>query len=191
MTRRWVAGLAVGALLAGSAIAVATAPDNDAVVAPFLIAGRIGEPMSGRVLTVTVNSVELADVLQVRYRDVPDLETSGVWVVVDATVTARLDTEVLSNSELDIGGVRYRVSDALPAPTPLQLSYGADVPQRSTLVFEIPRSALEAAGASRASVVFLHRTDAQLDSVPVVVVDLASLDIQRSARIDEVWVIDQ
>ena len=191
MTRRWVAGLAVGALLAGSAIAVATAPDNDAVVAPFLIAGRIGEPMSGRVLTVTVNSVELADVLQVRYRDVPDLETSGVWVVVDATVTARLDTEVLSNSELDIGGVRYRVSDALPAPTPLQLSYGADVPQRSTLVFEIPRSALEAAGASRASVVFLHRTDAQLDSVPVVVVDLSSLDIQRSARIDEVWVIDQ
>lgn len=190
MTPRWVGGAAVGALLVASALAVATAPDNDGVIAPFPVQGAIGEPVSSRTLVVTVNSVRLADRLVVDYRDVPDIDTDGVWLVVDATATAQFETESLSHIELQVDDVHYRVADVLPAPTPLQLNYGAGVPQRGLLVFELPLSALNAPGAARASLLFLPRLDSDLDSVPVVGVDLTGLDVAGSIRVDRVAVVD-
>ena len=190
MSPRWVAGIAIGALLVGSALAVATAPDNDGVIAPFPVYGALGDSVSGRTLTVTVNSVELTDSLLVKYRDIPAITTGGVWVVVDATTTARLAPAGLTHMELHIGDISYQVADVLPAPTPLQLNYGPGVPQRGSLVFEVPRSALDAAGAARASLVFLPQLDSSLDSVPVVVVDLTGLDVKPSIRIEEIAVVE-
>lgn len=190
MTPRWVGGLAIGALLVGSALAVATAPDNDGVIAPFPVHGSIGEPVSSRTLIVTVNGVQLADSLVVKYRDIPTITTDGVWLVVDATTEARLTTEGLSNIELRVGDIRYRVADVLPPSTPLQLNYGAGVPQRGFFVFELPLSALDAPAAARASLEFLPRLDSSLDSVPVIGVDLTGLEVERSIRIEEVAVVD-
>jgi len=191
VTPRWAGGLAVGALLAASALAVATAPDNDGVIAPFPVYGSMGEPVGSRTLTATVNSVQLTDSLIVKYRDdFPTIETDGVWVVVDATTAARLTTEGLSNLELHIGDVRYRVSDVLPPSTPLLLSYGAGVPQRGSFVFELPLAALDAPAAARASVVFLPRLDSSLDSVPVIGIDLTGLTVAPGIRIEEVAVVD-
>lgn len=190
MTRRWVAGLGIAALLVGSALAVATAPNDDGVIAPFPVHGAIGDPVSSRTLTVTVHGVRLADALVVKYRDIPTIETNGVWVVVDATTMALLDTAGLGNIELRIGDTRYRVSDALPAPTPLQLNFGADVPQRGMLVFELPSEALDQPAAARAELYFLPRLDSSLDTVPVIGVDLSGLEVLPSIRIDEVAVVD-
>lgn len=190
MTPRWVGGLAVGALLVASALAVATAPDNAAVIAPFAITGPAGEPVSSRTLTVTVNGVALTESLLVKYRDLPAIDTDGVWVVVDTTISANLGTEGLGYVELWIGDVHYRVADVLPPPTPLQLTYGAGVPQRGSLVFELPREALDAPGAARATVVFLPRLDSSLDSAPVIGIDLTGIDVRPSIRIEEVAVVD-
>jgi hypothetical protein len=188
---RWVVGIVIGAALAGSAAVVALAPDNDEITGPFLVHGVIGEPVSGRTLTAVVNSVELADYLDVKYNDAGDTSTDGVWVVVDTVLTARLDTASLSNAELWIDDVHYGVSDILPAPTPLQLSYGADIPLKGSLVFEIPLAALDSPGAARASVVMFGVGDERLDSFPVVDVDLTGLDILPRVRIDEPSVVDR
>ena len=187
---RWVGGLSAAALLAVSAVAVATAPDNAAVTAPFPISGPMGEAVTARALVVTVHSVELTEKLDVDYRDIPAIGTDGVWVVVDTTIESRLGLLGLSYAELWIDDVHYRVSDALPAPTPLLVTWGSGVPQRGSLVFELPRDALDAGGASRASIVFLHRLDASLDSVPVVAVDLTTLDVSPSVTLAEPKPVD-
>lgn len=189
--RRWIAGIAIVAALAGSAVLVALAPDNDGITAPFFIRGGMGDTVSGRNLTAVVNSVELADYLDIKYNDAGDTSTEGVWVVVDAVLTARRDTVGVGDAQLWIGDVHYGVSDILPAPTSLQLSYGADVPQRGSLVFEIPLAALKDPGAAQASIVLYDKVDARLDSVPVVVVDLTGLDVKPRVRIDERAVVDQ
>jgi len=188
---RWVIGAAIFAALAGSAVVVAAAPDNDGITAPFFPKGAVGDTVSGRNLTATVGSVELTEYLNIKYNDVGDTSTDGVWVVVDTVLTARLDTVILSTAELWIDDVRYRVSDILPAPTSLQLSYGAGIAQRGSLVFEVPRDALKAPGATQASIVLYNTGDARLDSVPVIVVDLTGLDISARHRIDERAVVDQ
>ena len=153
--------------------------------------GGLGDTVSGRNLTAVVNSVELADYLDIKYNDAGDTSTDGVWVILDTVLTARRDTVGVGDAQLWIGDVRYGISDILPAPTPLQLSYGPDVPQRGSLVFEIPLAALKDPGASQASIVLYDRVDARLDSVPVVVVDLTGLDVKARVRIDERTMVDQ
>lgn len=188
---RWAAGLAIGAALLGSGALVATAPDNDALTAPFFERGGLGETVSGRHLTAVVDSVRLTEYLDVKYAEAPDTTTDGVWVIVDATLTPRLDTLSMGEAQLWIGDVRYHVSDILPAPSPLRLAYGADIPQRGSLVFEIPRAALDDPGAARASIVLQHAFDSRLDSVPVVVVDLTRLEISARERIEQRRVAEQ
>ncbi|MBU1586610.1 MAG: hypothetical protein KKH51_01545 [Actinobacteria bacterium] len=188
---RVLAGAAIVAALAGSAVLVAGAPDNEDITAPFLLQGRIGDTVSGRSLTAVVEGVRLTRYLDVKYKDAGDTSTRGVWVVVDTVLTARRGTLILSDAELWIDDVRYGVSDILPAPTPLQLSYGPDVPQRGSLVFEIPEAALASPGAAHATVAFLTTSDPRLDSFPVVVVDLTGLTVTDRERIDERAVVDQ
>lgn len=188
---RWIAGLAVVVALAGSAVVVASAPDNEGITAPFFIRGGLGDTVSGRNLTAVVNSVELAEYLDVTYNDAGNTSTDGVWVVVDTVLTARRDTVTLGSAQLWIDDVHYGISDILPSPTPLQLTYGPDVPQHGSLVFEIPRAALDAPGASHASIVLYDKLDARLDSVPVIVVDLTGLDVKQRVRIDVRKVVDQ
>lgn len=188
---RWAAGLAIAAALVGAGVVVAEAPDDDELTAPFFNSGGIGDTVSGRHLTALVDSVKLTERLDVKYDEIGDTSTDGVWVVVDAVLTARLGYVSLGSSELWIGDVRYRVSDILPTPSPLQLGFGSDIPQQGSLVFEIPRGALDDPGASRASIVLFHNGDARLDSVPVIVVDLTGLETSASERIDEPRVVEQ
>lgn len=189
--RRWIAGAAIIAALAGSAVLVAGAPDNEDVTGPFFSHGSIGDTVSGRNLTVEVTSVRLTKYLDIKYNDAGDTSTDGVWVVVDTVMASRITTLVLGDAELWIGDVRYAISDILPSPTSQQLSFGPDVPQRGSLVFEIPESALTDAGASHASLVFYTTSDPRLDSFPVVAVDLTGLTVSDRERIDERTVIDQ
>ena len=188
---RWAAGLLIVAALVGAGVLVAGAPDNEDITGPFLVRGGVGDTVSGRELTAVVTSVELTKRLDIKYQDVGDTSTDGVWVVVDTVLTARYDTVVLNDAELWIDDVRYGVSDVLPAPTSLQLTFGAGIPQRGSLVFEIPLSALDAPGATQASIVLFSTSDARLDSFPAIVTDLTGLPISDSRRIDEREVIDQ
>lgn len=187
--RRWVSGAAIVAGLVVAGALVATAPDEEAITAPLLVTGVVGETVSGRDLVAVVDDVRLTRYLDVKYREAGDTSTVGVWVVVDTVLTSRIDPVFLSSSELWIGSVRYRISDILPNPSPLQLPYGPGIPQRGSLVFEIPAGALDDPGASHASVVLYDRVDSRLDSVPVIVVDLTGLEISARERIDEPSVV--
>jgi hypothetical protein len=184
MRRAWVAVGAVIALVAAGA-AVASAPDSTATTAPLYVDGRIGEPVTSRLLTSTVTNVRLADRLLVPYRDdVGDTRTDGVWVIVDATITMRQQYLVLVNTELSIGSRTFRVSDVTPAPSLLTPPEGSGIPQHGSLVFEIPLSALDDPGASHARVLFNPSSETRLDSVAAVTVDLAELAVLPSVRID-------
>ena len=189
--RRWAAGLAIVAALVGTAAIVATSPDDEELTAPFLIEGGIGDTVTGRHLAAVVESVGLTEYLDVRYREAGDTSTDGVWVVVETVLTTQLAPLSLNQAQLWIGDVHYRVSDILPSPSAVDLSYGPDIPQHGALVFEIPRAALDDPGASRASIALLHTIDARLDSVPVVVVDLTGLDVTARERIDAPTVVEQ
>lgn len=183
-----IAGAA--ALLAVAAFAVATAPDDDGITATFPVHGTIGETVTSRELSVKVNSVELATRLDVVYHDASNTTTDGVWVVVDTTITSRLGDLLMSYVELQVGDVTYRVSDILSAPSIINLPYGAGIPVHGTLVFEVPKSAITASRADHATIAFNYRIDPLLDTIPVVTVDLTSLDVEQSARIEEPYVAD-
>lgn len=184
MRRAWRIVAAVFALVLGG-VAVASAPDGTATVAPLYVDGVVGEAVSGRRLTSTVTGVRLAEELVIPYReDVGDTTTDGVWVIVDATITIRQQYTVLTSTDLRIGDRVFRVSDVTPAPSLLAPPESSGIPQHGSLVFEIPLSALDDPGASRAQVLFNPGAETRLDSVAAIVVDLASLEILPSTRID-------
>lgn len=181
---------AVGAvaLLLASGVAVATAPGNARIIAPLLVRGGVGDTMTGRTLIAEVTQVRLAEALDVKYRDAGDTSTDGVWVVVDATLTATEKILGFTDAELRIGDVIFTPSHVLPSPTLMTLRYGAGIPEHGSLVFEIPLSALDQPGASAALLVF--RND-NLDSTPALQVDLTALEIEPRVRVDEIYVADR
>jgi hypothetical protein len=183
--------LGVSVLLVLTGLVVATAPREDTITEPFEVHGGMGETITSRALVVEPIALALTERLDIVYRDdVGDTTTDGVWVVLDTRVTGRVGSPTLSYSELRIGGTSYRLSEVLPAPSLLTLSYGAGVPEEGTLVFELPRSALEAPGSSAASIIIRPQLDSQLDLLPVIDVDLTELEVQPSVRVDEVTVAD-
>lgn len=190
--RSVLAGVAVGLALAGTIFAVATAPDNARITAPFAVRGSIGDTLVARELAATVTGVRAARQLKVGYSsNAGSTATDGVWVIVDADVTPRLGTVVLEYSTLTIDGVDYQASDILPNPSLISLPYGSDITMHGSLVFEIPKAALASGAAARASVTFNHGFELALDSVPVVAVDLSKLDVQARAVIEGTYVVDK
>lgn len=191
MIRRAVVLAACIIALVGAGFTVATAPESETIVEPFYVTGIVGDDVSSRLLAVRVHEVVVADQIVAKYRsEEQQLESAGVWVVVDVTVTPTTDTVSLDQAQLWIGDARYRPSGMIPSPSIQLITYGAGVPMRGDLVFEIPRSALDGQPASQASIVFSPAFQVRLDTVAVVVVDLESPDIERMVRIDPARVVD-
>jgi hypothetical protein len=192
MRRRTVAsGIAAALALGVAALAVATAPGGDSIADPFPVRGALGEAVEGREFTIDVHSVRLAEAIGFSYRaDAESIRSDGAWVVVELTVTPTLGTPTFSYVQLDIGGRLYRTNDVLPAPSLSRLPFGAGIPSHGTIVFEVPRSAIESSAASGAVIRFQHRIDPQLDSVPMVEVDLSTVDVEREILIEETYVED-
>lgn len=182
------ASIGVGLALVVTAVAVATAPDSDGIIAVFPVRGSIGDVLEARALTVQATNIRLAQRLEVGYTDVGATTTDGVWVVLDATITPRLGTTTISTSTITIDGVQYQASDILPRSVNF-LEYGAGVPQHGALLFELPESALSAPGASAAEISINYYL-AVLDTIPVVVVDLTALEVEPRAVITAPYVPD-
>ena len=182
--RGWLAALG---LVVVASIAVATAPQSGTLADPFVRTGAVGEVVHGRDFDVEVLEVRLAQSLDLAYDD-SGLPTDGVWIVVDLIATANVDAVRFDYAEFRIDGTGYRTYD-LPYPSMTHLYYGADIPVQGTLVFEVPESALDAAGVDDASIYFQYSVSVQLDDVPEVMVDLSGLEPERSVIIDEPFVI--
>lgn len=191
MTVRAVwATIGVVAALGATVFAVGTAPDDQGIVAVFPVRGEIGDVLEARELVVEATGIHLAERLEVGYGDAGDTTTDGVWVVLDVTATPRLSTMPLTYSTIAIDGIQYRVSDLLPYPSLTFLDYGPGIPQHGSLVFELPRSALDSPGAARAEISLSYAFDPVLDSLPVVVVDLTALEVDSRAVIAPVYIPD-
>ncbi len=102
----------------------------------------------------------------------------------ELVATANLDTVRLDYTELRIDGVTYRMHE-LPYPAMDFLSFGAGVPVRGSIAFEVPVSALEGPGLDDVRLLFPYTINVQLDDIPEVIVDLRDLDVASSAIIDE------
>ena len=183
------ASIGVGLALVVTATAVATAPDSDGITAEFPVRGSIGDVLEARELIVQATEIRLADRLEVGYTDAGRTTTDGVWVVLDATITPRLEMTSIANATITIDGIHYQVSDILPRSVTF-LSYGAGIPQHGSLVFELPKSALSAPGAASAEIYFNYRIEPMLDTIPVVVVDLTALEVEPRAVIAAPYVAD-
>jgi hypothetical protein len=172
----WAAAIA---LLGASAVLVAVTPTD--ISTPFELTGRAGDRIPTRLAEIEVVDVHLAERLNITYDDV-DGSTHGVWLVVDARVTPTQDPIYLSDSTVRIHGVTYAVNDSiLGTDSMIGQRFGAGITREGPFVFELPRQAIE--GASTATVVITPSSDARLDTVAAVVVDLEGLDVLRSIDI--------
>jgi hypothetical protein len=176
--REWLVALG---LVVVASIAVATAPQQ--IADPFVRTGERGEVVHARTLDVEVSDVRAARELDVVY-DESTLGTDGVWVIVDLIVSSNVASLDLGSTLLRIDGVSYGTRD-LPYPDMTFLSYGAGVPVKGSLVFEVPASVLEGEALDAARVSFQAGVSVQLDDVPEVIVDLRDLDVASSETIDE------
>jgi hypothetical protein len=181
---RWLAALG---LVVVASIAVATAPQDGSIANPFVRTGVEGEVVHTRSIDVEVTGVRLTDELNLAY-DESRLGTDGVWVVVDLVVTSNIDSVRLEYTELRLNGVAYGTR-SLPNPAMDFFTYGAGVPVKGSLVFELPTSALEGGGLADARVYLQAGVSVQLDDIPEVIVDLSGLEVARSEIIDEAVVV--
>ena len=189
--------LTVVALLAAGGVAIATAPTDDTIVAPFLVRGDVGSRIDSRLATVVARDVTLARELDIDYgfdqmfdEVAPDSSSDGVWVVVDLDITTTYVAADFGNAEVRIGPVRYRASTILPDQDLQSFSFDPGITVRGSIVFELPASALRGAAASDALIVLAPRLSPVLDTVPTITVDLRALPVDDIAVIAEAGVVD-
>ena len=181
--------LVAGALVL-SGVAVATAPDNDEIIGAIPTTAAIGAEAVTRQFSATVNSVSLADSLDISYgggdfRVVnTELPTDGVWVVLDLSITTRYRAELLQYSELVIDGVSYRASNLLPSPVVSESRFGPGIAVRGPFVFEIPRDIARSDAAANAVIVLQAELAPQVEGVTHHPVDLTALDHESTVVLE-------
>ena len=97
-------GLALVAILVLAGVVSHTTPTDAVWQGPIPVAGEIGEPVSGRNITATVTGVRAAH--EVTAGTGWTGETTGVWVVVDASVSS-----VVTDYGTLLGTARLAVGD--------------------------------------------------------------------------------
>lgn len=164
-----LAGL--GLLILAFGVAYST-PGDAQVQAPFVVSGEQGEQIVSEHLIVTVNDAQLADEVVVdEWRGT----TSGLWLVVDATVEARTERSTV-DVDVFIAGVRYPASGRISTKAVDGRVADAGFPVTGPVLVELPADILERAGARAARVRVSTGLDSRLDSVIEVELDLTSLE---------------
>jgi len=161
----------IGLLLLAFGIAY-TAPDDERAQAPFATRGTVGEELVARHHVATVHEVSLADRVEI---DDWQGTTSGVWLVVDATLAARVETVTVVSSVF-VGGVRYAGSSRPGIDTLDGRVADAGFPLRGAMLVELPRDILDVPAARAAVLRISGGGDARLDGVIELVLDLTTLE---------------
>ncbi|MCS5713595.1 hypothetical protein NVV95_03385 [Herbiconiux sp. CPCC 205716] len=178
--RHALSALVLVALLAIAAVVSDTAPRGGGWQAAIPVEGRVGDTLVGRNIEATVHGVRAADSVQTA--NGWQGATTGVWIVVDLSVSAVVDDRaaLLGNASLRLGDRRYSASDrpGLSALAGLPLSVG--VPLTGPLLFEVPRADLDSADGRGARLELGIDSDPRTDSLLVVPVDLTALTTEPS-----------
>ncbi|WP_395638805.1 hypothetical protein [Pseudolysinimonas sp.] len=178
--RRPLAVLAgLGLLLFAFGVAFST-PGDDEVQAPFSVAAEVGEETVSRHLVVTVHDAQLADEVVV---DDWRGTTSGVWLVVDATIQARTERSTVAVNVF-VDGVRYPATGRIGTDAVDGRVADAGFPVTGSVLVELPADILDHPGARTATVRFSSGIDARLDSVIDLEFDLTSLPSESRTERD-------
>ncbi|MGB3486322.1 MAG: hypothetical protein WBB07_29385 [Mycobacterium sp.] len=131
----------VQAALAAVAIAAAAfvwhnLPVNSQIYAPFDVTADAGSPAVGRNLTATVIGTQLTPLIRPENGYPPQLEASGIWVVVNATVAA-VEAPGLLRAQLQVGPNSYNPTDRLMAAAQLTGLQQPELMNTGVLVFDV------------------------------------------------------
>jgi hypothetical protein len=160
----------IGLLVLTFGVAYST-PASELIEAPFGATGAEGDRIVSEYIVAKVHDVQLADEVQLgEWRGT----TSGVWLVVDATLEARLERTGV-HVEVLVGGVTYRSSDRADSDTVDGRVIDPGFPIRGVILVELPDDVRDHAGAASAIVRIADSFDSRLASVVEVLADLTDL----------------
>jgi hypothetical protein len=181
--RHTIHGLGFVALLAVAAVITHTTPSYQQWQGPIPVHAEIEQTVSGRNIEATVTQVRVTR--SVTTSNGWAGETTGIWVVVDATVAAVVDDDIpLATTELQIGSVTYSASLRPGTSTLANSPLSTGIPRSGSLVFEIPEAVLTSEEGADATVRLAANGDPRSDSIVVVPVDLTTLAIENSITLD-------
>ena len=178
------AGLVVILVIAG--VVAHTTPSEEQQEAAIPVRGQIGETLSGRNIRATVDGVRVAGSVQASNGWAGP--TSGVWVVVDASVEARVDSATLGYARIKVGDVTYSASTRPDRATIAETGLSVGIPWTGPLMFELPLPLVSIDAARHAELQLAVSDDPRADSMLVMPVDLYSLEIETVVETDQpVW----
>ena len=178
------AGLVVILVIAG--VVAHTTPSEEQQEAAIPVRGQIGETLSGRNIRATVDDVRVAGSVEASNGWAGP--TSGVWVVVDASVEARVDSATLGYARIKVGDVTYSASTRPDRATIAETGLSAGIPWTGPLMFELPLPLVSSDAAQHAELQLAVSNDPRADSMLVMPVDLYSLEIETVVETDQpVW----
>lgn len=182
--RHLVSAAVLAALLVVAGVVADTAPGESGWQAPIEVGGAIGETLTGRNIEATVLEVRAADAVTTANGWAG--ATTGVWIVVDASVAAVVEDEAapLGYAVLQIGDRSYSASERPGLSTLARASLSTGIPVTGPLLFEVPRDALGSADGRAARLELGISADPRVDSVLVVPVDLTALAVQPQLETD-------
>ena len=165
---------------------VAQSTPGDAVwQGPIPVEGAVGETLTGRNIEATITDVRIAD--EVVASNGWAGPTTGVWVVVDASVSRVVDDEGvgLGTANLVIDTTTYSASERPDMATIARQSLSTGIPLTGPLMFEVPRELVQSASAHAAHIQLAANSDTRTDSIIVVEVDLTALTIEPTIDTNE------
>jgi len=179
------AGLVVILVIAG--VVAHTTPSREQQEAAIPVHGEVGETVEGRNIRATVNDVRIAESVEASNGWAGP--TSGVWVVVDASVEARVtDLATLGYARIKVGDVTYSASTRPDQATIAETGLSVGIPWTGPLMFELPLPLVSSDPARHAELQFAVSNDPRADSMLVMPVDLQAIDIDAVIETDEpVW----
>lgn len=161
-----------------------TQPSDEEQQKPFVATAVFGEQAEGRDLTFEAHDAYLADRIVS-----PDWvgETEGVWLVIEATIGAKLGV-ANPYATVTIDGLRFTTSKRAE-DVALGRSLDAGLPQQGAFVFELPRDLAEGEAGRHVVVRFASAFDVRLDSAIDMTLDLGALRHERTVTIEEPGVV--
>jgi hypothetical protein len=165
-----------------------TTPDDEQQQGPIIVRGELGETMSGRNIRATVDDVRIAE--SVTASNGWAGSTSGVWIVVDLSVEAVVDDfgVSLGTAVIRVGDTTWSASPRPDDGTIAETSLDVGIPRSGPLMFEVPRDLVSSEGGRTAQLQLGEDSDPRADSLLVIPVDLALLDVEKSIETSEpVW----
>lgn len=172
--RPWILG---GVLLLGAGALTAVTPGDDAVIAPLLLRGAVGDAVQSRSLIATATDATFADEVAV---PASDWSSAGNWIVVKVTASAPT-TEAdaaIQLATLVIGDRVFHSSERVATTlegAPLRVGTDTD----GMLAFELPPDVV--AGTAELRLTTSYYT-AELDDL--IAISLALDDLPRVPTLD-------